>query len=147
MRPVTVTVDIERPPEDVFGFVSDFENNPRWQRGMRSCRWTSPAPLAVGSTYDQLARFLGKDVASSFEVVEHEPHRWVKITSTAGPFPITETRIVAPRGGTGSTITAVVEGEGAKFFRFAGPLLRPLVERSVRGDYRRLKRLLETGQA
>ncbi len=147
MIPVTVTVDIDRPADQVFAFVSDFENNPRWQQGMRSCRWTSPPPHGVGSTYDQVARFLGKDIVSSFKVVEHEPGRRIKITSTAGPFPITETRIVAPRGEGRSTIAAIVEGDAGKFFRLAAPVLRPLVERSVRGDYRRLKQSLETGQA
>ena len=145
MKPVAVTKDIERPAGDVFAFVSNFENNPRWQRGMRSCRWTSAPPHGVGSTYDQVARFLGKEIVSSFEVVEHDPGRRVKITSTAGPFPITETRVVAPRGERGATVTAVVEGDASGFFRLAAPVLRLLVERSVRGDYGRLKDLLEEG--
>ena len=44
MKPIQVTVDVARPAADVFAFVSDFENNPRWQRGMVSCRWVSPPP-------------------------------------------------------------------------------------------------------
>lgn len=146
MKPVTVTKDIDRPAGEIFAFVSNFENNPRWQQGMRSCRWTSPPPHGVGSTYDQVARFLGKDIVSSFEVLEHDPRRRVKITSTAGPFPITETRVVAPRGERGATVTAIVEGDASGFFRLAGPLLRLFVERSVRGDYTRLKYLLEEGR-
>jgi hypothetical protein len=143
MRAVTVTKDIDVPAADLFGFVSNFENNPRWQRGMRSCRWTSSPPHGVGSTYDQVARFLGKDIVSSFKVLEYDPGRRVKITSTAGPFPITETRVVTPRGERDATVTAIVEGDASGFFRIAGPVLRLLVERSVRGDYARLKHLLE----
>jgi hypothetical protein len=142
MKPVVVSVDVERSADDVFAYVSDFENNPSWQRGMRSCQWTSPPPHGVGSTYDQVAHFLGKDVVSSFEVVEHEPGRRVKIASTAGPFPIVETRTVEPRGEGAATLTAVVEGDASGFFRLAGPLLRTLVSRSVTGDYKRLAALL-----
>jgi uncharacterized protein YndB with AHSA1/START domain len=144
VKPITVTVDIDRPPAEVFAFLSDFENNPRFQRGMRRCTWTSPAPHGVGSTYDQVAHFLGKDIVSSFEVVEWEPGRRVKIASTSGPFPIQETRIVEPRDG-GARVTAVVEGDASGFFRLAAPLQRFMVERSVRRDYQRdLERLLES---
>jgi uncharacterized membrane protein len=146
VKPVTVTVDIDRPAEDIFAFVSNFENNPRWQQGMRSCTWTSPPPHGEGSTYDQTAHFLGKDVVSKFRVVEYEPDRRVKITSTAGPFPITETRVVAPRDADRATVTAIVEGDASGFFRVAAPILPLLVRRSVRADYARLKRLLEDGE-
>ncbi len=145
MRPISVGVDVDRPANEVFAFVSEFENNPRWQRGMRSCRWTSPAPRGVGSTYDQVARFLGKEIVSSFRVLEHDPGRRVKITSTSGPFPITETRTVQPLGDGRAHVSAIVEGDAGGFFRIAGPVLRAMVARSVRGDYARLKRLLEAG--
>ncbi|MDX6554989.1 MAG: hypothetical protein QOD86_1184 [Miltoncostaeaceae bacterium] len=145
MRPIAVGVDVARPANDVFAFVADVENNPRWQRGMRSCRWTSPPPVGVGSTYDQTARFLGKDVVSSFRVVEHLPGRRIRLVSTAGPFPIVETRSVQPLGDGLAHVSAIVEGDAGGFFRIAGPVLRALVARSVRGDYARLKRLLESG--
>ena len=145
MRPITVGVDVERPANDVFAFVADVENNPRWQRGMRRCSWTSPPPHGVGSTYDQVARFLGKDIVSSFRVVEHQPGRRIKITTTKSPFPITETRTVQPLGEGRAHVAAIVEGDASGFFRLAAPILRGLVARSVRGDYARLKRLLESG--
>jgi uncharacterized membrane protein len=143
MRPIRLTTTIGRPATQVFDFVSDFENNPRWQRGMRSCRWTSPPPHVAGATYDQVAHFLGRDVVSSFVVVEHEPGRRVKITSTSGSFPITETRSVTPIDDGRTGVDVRVEGDATSFFTVLAPLLRPLVRRSVRSDYRRLKTLLE----
>ena len=145
MKPVTTTVDIDRAQPDVFAYLSDFENNPVWQNGMKSCRWTSPAPHGVGATYDQVAEFLGRRIVSSFAVVEHQPGRRVKITSTSGPFPITETRSVEPLGDGRCRVDVVVEGDASGFFRMAEPLLRPMVARSVTGDYQRLKQVLESG--
>jgi len=69
---VATSIEIDRPADDVFAFVSEFPNNPRWQRGQVSCSWTSDPPLRVGSTYDQHARFLGRDMVNHFEVIEHE---------------------------------------------------------------------------
>jgi Polyketide cyclase / dehydrase and lipid transport len=148
MRPVTVTVDVEGAADEVFRFVSDVENNPRWQRGMRSCRWTSPPPHGSGATYDQVAHFLGRDVVSSFVVTEHAVAAdggRVRFATTVSPFPIIETRTVAATGAGSCRVTAVVEGDAAGFYRVASTLLRPLVARSVTADYARLAGLLGAG--
>ena len=39
---VTVEVDVERPADEVFAYLEDAENNPKWIPNMRSCRWTTP---------------------------------------------------------------------------------------------------------
>lgn len=135
--------DIDRPANEVFAFVSDASNNPRWQTGQRSCVWTSPPPVGVGSTYEQEARFLGRTVTSRFEVTEYEPGRSITIRSTEGSFPITVRRTVEPLGDTRSRVTAEIDGEPGRFFRLAGPLVRRLAQRSVDGDYERLKHLLD----
>src|SRR5437762_10705599 len=123
MKPVEVSTEISRPPDEVFAFISDFENNPKWQRGMRSCRWTSDPPYGIESTYEQVAHFLGREIVSAFRVVEYEPERRVKIVSTAGPFPIAETRTVTPLdGGRRTRVDVTVDGDARGFFRVATPL-------------------------
>lgn len=143
MIDVSHSIEIDRPADDVFAFVSEFPNNPKWQRGQRSCTWTSEPPLRAGSTYEQRARFLGKDMVNSFRVIEHEDGTRVKFTSTGGSFPITVTRTVEPLGDSRSRFTEHVTGEPGRFFRIAAPLLRALVKRSIKRDFPRLKALLE----
>jgi uncharacterized membrane protein len=142
MIQVKTSVQIDRASEEVFDFISNFENNPKWQSGMVSAEVTSQGPLGVGSTYSQVAKFLGRPVVSEFEVIEYEPNRMVKATSTAGSFPITFTRIVEPDG-TGTKASAIIEGDASGFFKLAEPLLKRMVQKSVDGDYRNLKRILE----
>lgn len=136
--------EIDRPAEVVFAFVSDVVNNPKWQRGQISCEWSSPAPIGVGSRYEQEARFLGRRVLSSFEVVELHPGRAITIQSAEGPFSIRVKRSVEPIGPGRSRITAEISGQPGGFFRIAGPWLARLAQRSVDADYDRLKRLLES---
>ena len=143
MIEIRVDIDIDRPPAEVFGFLSDMAQNPQWQKGMQSCRWTSEPPLGPGSTYDQVAKFLGKEIVASFEVTEFEPGRRIRIETTSGTMPIDVTRTVEPNGG-GSSVGALVRGDASGVFRLATPLLRLLVRRSVVRDYRRLKALLES---
>ena len=143
MIKIKASVHIRRSPEEVFAYLSNFENNPKWQSGMVSAKFTSPGPLGIGSTYSQEARFLGRPVLSEFEVLEYEPGRRVKITSTSGTFPITVTRFVEPDEDGGSRVSAVVEGDASGVYRLAEPILKSMVQRSVQGDYERLKRVLE----
>ena len=142
MIEVRASVFIQRPIAEVFAVISDFENNPRWQSGMVEAKFTSDGPLRVGSTYVQVAKFLGRRVLSSFEVIALEPEHMITITSTSGAFPISVTRITEPLNG-GTQVTAIVQGDAGGFFKLAEPLLARLVQRSVSKDYANLKRLLE----
>ncbi len=139
---VEVTRTIDAPPSAVFEVLSNFERNPDWQKGMRSCRWTSDPPLRVGSTYVQEAAFLGRKIESTFEVVEYEPGRRVKATTVAGSFPITFARTVTPVD-EGSRVDARIEGDPTGFFRIATPIMRFMVRRSIEADYDRLVELFE----
>lgn len=145
---VTASVEIARPPSEVFAYLADMANNPVWQRGQQWCAWTSDPPLDVGSTYDQVASFLGRTITSSFEVVEFEPGRRIRIKTTSGTMPIDVTREVTPTAdGSGALVSAIVRGEPAGMLgvmtNIAAPLMRIMVRNSIRGDYRRLKEILE----
>ncbi len=143
MIEVQVEIVVERNSPLVFDFLSNFENNPRWQSGMQECRFTSPGPLRVGSTYVQTARFLGRTIESNFEVIALEPGRMVKATSRSATYPITITRRVQPDE-RGARVSAIIEGDASGIFNLAQPLLKRMVQRSVESDYARLKALLES---
>lgn len=143
---VETEVHINKPSEEVFAYISNFENNPKWQAGMIKAKWTSEGPLRPGSTYAQLAGFLGRRIESNFEVLEYEPGRLVKAASTSGSFPITFTRMVEPES-EGARVKAIIEGDASGFFKLAEPLLAVMVKRSVDKDYRNLKRVLEADEA
>jgi uncharacterized membrane protein len=144
MLKVETTVQIDRPSEDVFAYLSNFENNPEWQSGQLQAKFTSDGPLRVGSTYDQVAKFLGRRVVSTFKVIEFESDRMVKASSTSGSFPITFTRMVEPDDEV-TKVTAIIEGDAGGFFKLAEPLLKVMVKNSVDADYRNLKRIMESG--
>ena len=131
---VVATIEIDRPAAEVFEYIADMANNPTWQQGQQRCTWTSDPPLRLGSTYDQEARFLGRAIHSSFEVVEFEPGERIRIRSTAGTMPIDVTRTVRSVGEDRSAVEAVVRGDPPGALGWLGPLLKPMVARSVNGD-------------
>jgi len=136
-------VEIDRNAPEVFAVVSDFSRNPEWQNGVVSAAWTSEPPIRVGSTYDQVARFLGKDVVTRFVVTDYQPDHSISIKSVESSFPIEVTRRVDPLGDHRCRVIADIAGDPSGFYRIFGPLLQWMAQRQVRGDYKRLKDLLE----
>lgn len=143
MIAVETSTTIHRPAGVVFDYLADFENNPAWQRGMVEARWTSEPPIRVGSTYDQIARFLGKEIRTSFEVTHLGPGTSISIASVVSTFPIQVTRRVEALADDRCRVSALVSGDASGVFRLAEPMARFLVGRSVRADYARLKQILE----
>ena len=141
---VTVSIEIQRPAAEVFDYVSNFEHNPVWQGGMQSARVTSEPPLRVGSTYVQVAKFLGRRIDTRFEVTGLEPGRAVSIASTSGTFAIQVTRRVEPTGDDRCAVTAHVRGQPTGFFKLFGGLMDGMVRKSVQKDYAELKRILQS---
>jgi uncharacterized membrane protein len=137
----THVIEIDRPAAEVFAFVADFENNPRWQGGMRSCAWTSDDKLVTGSTYVQEARFFGRRIDTHFRVTEYDAGRSISIESTKSTFPIQVTRAVEALGDARCKVTAHIRGQPTGLLK----LFSGMVKKSVRKDYLALKALLEAG--
>lgn len=133
------SIEIDRPAEETFDFVSDFANNPRWQQGMKRCRWTSDEARVVGSTYVQEAKFMGRRIDTHFRVTEFEPGRRISIESTVSTFPLQITRSVEPKGDDRCEVTAHIRGQPTGVLKLFGGM----VKRSVAKDYAALKQLLE----
>lgn len=139
----TTTVDIDRSAAEVFAYIADMANNPNWQSGMRACTWTTEPPIRVGSRYDQEAAFLGRPIVSRFEVVEYVEGERIRIQTYESTFPLDITRRVEALGEGRCRVTAEVGGEPTGLFALFGPLMAPMVKRSVSRDYAALKAILE----
>jgi Polyketide cyclase / dehydrase and lipid transport len=144
VKPVVVEIEIDRPCEVVWEYMENAEHNPEWLANMQSANWTTDRPIRVGSRYDQVARFLGKEVRTSFEVTELDAGRRITISSLPGSsFPLRITREVEPIGDTRCRARETAGGDSSGFYRVADPVMRVLVQRNITRAYRRLKQLLE----
>lgn len=135
---------INRPADEVFAFFSNASNNPKWQRGMVSCEWTTPPPIGVGSKYSQLARFMGRAVESKFVVTDYEPGRLIAIETEESTFPINVRRTVTPLDESSCQVEAVIGGGPESGpLKWMTPLVQGRAQKSVDADYDRLVALLE----
>ncbi len=135
---VHVERTIDRPAEEVWAFFSDASNNPIWQSGMKECRWTGEPPIRVGSTYEQVAEFMGRPVVSVFEVKELVPGREIFIETIESTFPIRVRRAVEPIDQASCRVRAHISGGPEGALRFLSPLTDRIARRSIERDYDRL---------
>ena len=135
---------ISRSADEVFAYFSDVANNPEWQDGMETCRWTSPPPIGLGSTYEQFGRFAGRDILSTFEVTGYEPGGMIEITTIKSTFPIKVLRKVTPIDDRSCEISAEISGGPEKgFLKLIEPIMARQAQKSIDRDYDRLVRLLQ----
>jgi uncharacterized membrane protein len=145
---VTAEVAIHRPLGAVATYMVDPANDPTWIGGVREVRVETPPPLAVGSRVARVAHFLGKRVEYLNEVTELDPDRVLDMRSVKAPFPMRVTYSFEAADGGGTTIVRNrVRGAPGGFFALFGPLLAPLVRRSVQKDLERLRDVLEARPA
>jgi uncharacterized protein YndB with AHSA1/START domain len=135
------TVEIGRPPEEVFAFVTDPAGYPRWQPSLVRVEPHAPGPLRLGSEATEVRRFLGRELETTWTCVEHEPCRRSAIESGDGPVPFRGTFELEPAAG-GTRFTWTVETWGAAL-RLAGPLAGLATRRELAANADRLRRLLE----
>ena len=140
---VEVKTLIARPRDVVSGFAGDPGNAPRWYANIDSIEWRTDPPLRIGSRMDFVARFLGRRLAYTYEVVEMEPSSRLVMRTSEGPFPM-ETTYTWSDSGDDTLMRLRNRGAPSGFAKVAAPVMATAVRRATTKDLRRLKELLET---
>jgi hypothetical protein len=60
------TIPIDRPIDEVFAFLSDFENIPKWNYYVLEVRQLSESPIGIGTTYHQERKTRAQDRPTGF---------------------------------------------------------------------------------
>ncbi len=140
---VTVETVIERPLAVVADYAADPSNAPAWYKNIESMEWETEPPARVGSRVGFVARFLGRRLTYTYELVKFEPHSRLVMLTAQGPFPM-ETTYAWEAVSAGSTrMTLRNRGEPRGFSALLAPVLSPAVRRANRKDLAALKRRLE----
>jgi uncharacterized protein YndB with AHSA1/START domain len=140
------TVVIDRPIDEVFAFLADGENDPKFSPRVLEIAKTTDGPAGVGTVYASTVKDAGMKTKREFRLTEFEPPtriRWAEtsknlVTASEGGYDL------APDGdGTRVTLHNVLEGHGL------GKLIAPLAVRAARKDAdafgQRIKAAVEAG--
>jgi uncharacterized protein YndB with AHSA1/START domain len=142
MAKFEINLVINRPIDEVFAFISNPENLPRWRASILEVQKDSSEPLGVGSVVRGRFTFLGRPFDGNLEIIAREPHRSYTTRMTEGPFPLEARYTLEPVEG-GTRLTLAIQGEPGGFFKLAEPLVVSMAKRSYEADLHNLKEMLE----
>jgi uncharacterized membrane protein len=135
---------IDRPCEQVAAYAADPSHAPDWYVNIASVEWLTDPPVRVGSRTAFVARFLGRRLAYTYEIVEYVPGERLVMRTAQGPFPMETTYTWRTEGDDRTRMTLRNRGEPAGFSRPAGPFVAMAMRRANRNDLTALKARLET---
>ena len=114
------SVTINRPASEVFAFVAEGENAPRWRTGVLDIRRVSGQ--GVGAVYRQGVRGPGgRRVAADYQVTAYQPDTLLAFKTIAGPVrPTGEFRLDEADGATTLTLSLRADLAGVKRLVMSG---------------------------
>ena len=133
-------LEINRPVDEVFSFIADFRNLPKWNYFVQKVEKTSSGPIGISTTYHQVR----KTDEQQFKITVYEPHHRVSI-QTISTSPSLTLRFTLNPEGNGTHLVDEWELESELF----GPLdwlASAKVKSAVAAPLSKHKQLLETGQ-
>ena len=140
---VEVTGIVRAPVENVFDYLVELENWPRWQSDMKESRIVAGERGKVGAKYQYLSKAMGQTLNSTVRLSRVEPGRlvefegeWVGMIRPNGGY-----RVEAVPEGTLVTLNPHPETRG--FGSMMAPLMRVMIKGLNRQHLEALRKELE----
>jgi dehydrogenase/reductase SDR family protein 12 len=90
------TIESRLSAAEAFAYMADFANARVWDPSVSKARRVNEGALGVGSTFDLVARFAGRDVPLRYTIVSFEPPRQVVLEAYRPGFVSRDTITVEP---------------------------------------------------
>ncbi len=145
MAPLLSTIEIDRPRDEVFFYVTDPTKFAEWQAGVVGGSVEGDPPPAVGSKCMTTRRIGGTERESTSEITELDPPTSWAVRGIDGPIrAIVNVTVESLDGSERSRVTIGVDFEGHGIGRLLVPLVvRRQARNEMPANCRRLKERIE----
>jgi uncharacterized protein YndB with AHSA1/START domain len=149
MAPMTHSVDIDRPPEDVFAYVTDPSRFTEWQDAVVGAQLQGDGPIKQGSRITLTRRMGKREQTMTSELTAYEPPRHWAFRVLDGPVrAFGNGRLEPLNGGERTRFTFELDFEGHGIGKLLVPLfVRRQAEKEMSQSHSNLKAKLESGAA
>jgi len=145
VAPIVTEVDVARPPDEVFRYVTDPSRFGEWQSGVVSAHIEGNGQ-AVGSRCVMTRRIGGRDRTSTSEITQISPPRKWAIHGIDGPIRADVTVTVDPRqDGTQAHVAIELDFHGYGIGKMILPMVVRQAHTEARQSSQKLKSRLEAG--
>jgi uncharacterized membrane protein len=138
-----LSIMINRPIEEVFAYVGEMQNGPKWQPALVEVRRITEGPLGIGTQYTGVRKFMGRRMESVIEYTTYEQNKKVAFKSISGPSPLEQSFLFEPTT-EGTRITSRLEMQTSGLMGLAEPLIASGLKREVDANFGILKDMLES---
>jgi uncharacterized protein YndB with AHSA1/START domain len=148
MAPIVSHIEIARPPDEVFAYVTDPSRFAEWQHDVVRVDIQGDGLPGVGSRFVTTRRLGGAERAMTQEITElTPPRRWVARGVDGAVRPSADVTVEPLEGGTRSRVTIALDFEGHGFGKLL-PLeaIRRMAAKGGAKSYQNLKERLEQGR-
>ncbi len=140
----TFETHLARTPEEVWAFLVDLPETPRWRSHLRSVAWIDDGDTRIGRRFVVESSFAGwRKVAIQGEVTAYEALERFSYRITEGPVRAENEYRIRPDGDGGTMFTMTGSaGMSSTVMRFVGPMIARAYSRTTRRELRRLREIL-----
>jgi uncharacterized membrane protein len=140
---VEESVEIDRPLQEVFNYVSDVGNYPEWMAHALEVRKDTPGPPQQSDSFVVAIKSVGRRFETPYERTSYEADRRYTDRAAGGPIPNQQWHSDFQEVPGGTRFTRAVDVQSGGLLKLLQPLQKHAAERQLRKDLQTLKAVLE----
>ena len=142
---VVATIEIDRPPSDVWAAIADYSFDLKWRLGIVEMTPDPPGQPQNGTRIREVLRSSGRSFITNATVFDVEPGVSYRFSGRGTTGLVSgQRRVEASESGERSVFTYHVELHPTGFYRLLRPVLKGALGSGLRKDLQRLKAMLES---
>jgi uncharacterized membrane protein len=142
---VEESIEINRPLQEVFDYVSDVGNYPEWMAHALEARKDTEGPPQQSDRFTLVIKSVGRRFETPYERSSYEANRRYTDRAVGGPVPNQRWNSTFQEVPGGTRLTRAVEAEPGGLLKVLEPLQKRAAGRQLGKDLKTLKDVLEAG--
>ena len=140
---VSDSIVIMRQPSQVFAFLADLNNIPKWQTEVVKSTVATPGPTRVGTRFTEDVKLGPMRATAKCEVTELVTDKTMAFKATSSSMNY-EGRVLVEPSGQGTKLTLEGTAQPKGLWRLLQPMMAGEMKNSVKKELAAIKQILET---
>jgi uncharacterized protein YndB with AHSA1/START domain len=145
VAPIGNTVELARPPEEAFAYITDPSHFSEWQDAVESAEVEGGGPVGQGTRVKMRRRMGGRMQDVTTEITEFSPPHSYAFRGVDGPVRAIGKGRIEPAGEGRSLFTFEIDFEGRGLGKVLLPLVRRQAKQELIATHRDLESRMESG--